>query len=499
MPDFRFVGWDSLKGYKTATSTKAIKHFLWGDRVEVVSQAGDRWEVKGRSRSRSFFVDKDGLQGEALLEYYFCDVGQGDGVIIVTPDRKHLLIDGGYPRAKQNTGKSVADFVDWKFYKDYRLDEITLDAVMCSHNDQDHYGGLADILDTEQTDQLDCTSVTIDTFYHAGLSWWKTATKSRTLGRTAKAEGKSHYVDLLTSRTAAERSLRADADPLLQGEWGKFIKKMTKAKTRSGGKTSFQRLSQHQGDMDEFNAPDLSFHVLGPIEASTPKGPGLRKFTGKPGQATNGHSVLLRIDYKNTRVLLTGDLNKQSQRLLLEAYDGQETEFLADVTKACHHGSDDVSFEFLSAINPSATIISSGDAEKHDHPKPSIVGASGITGKLTIKDDEIVTPLVYSTELARSVSLGDPTKLEIPKESGGTQTVAGARFDASRVHYKETKPGDLNPRKRSRSLANTYVVAGQVYGLVNVRTDGHKILCATMNEGDGSWQIKTFDARFIGS
>lgn len=271
---------------------------------------------------------------------------------------------------------------------------------------------------------------------------------------------------------------------------------MSKAKSKSGGKVSFQRLSQVEGDMDEFNATDLSFNVLGPIETMTPAGPGLRKLASSTSQNTNGHSVLLRIDYKNSRVLLTGDLNKKSQHLLLEAYDGQETEFLADVTKACHHGSDDVSFEFLSAINPSATVISSGDAENHDHPKPSIIGASGITGKLTIKDDEIQTPLVYSTELARSVSLGDPKKLEIPKSGGGMQSVTGSKFDTSRIHYEETKPGDLNPQKKSRSLANTYVVAGQVYGLVNVRTDGHKILCATMNEGNGSWQIKTFAARF---
>jgi glyoxylase-like metal-dependent hydrolase (beta-lactamase superfamily II) len=199
MLDFRFVGWEELKGYPSETSTKAVKFFLWGDRIEVVSEANGRSEIRGRSRNRTYFVDSDGLNGDALLEYYFCDVGQGDGVIIVTPERKHIVIDGGYPRAKQNTGKSLADFVDWKFFKDYRVDEITLDAVICSHNDQDHYGGLDDVLDTDQADELDCNSVSIETFYHAGLSWWKTATKNRTLGKTSRVSGKSYFVDLLTS------------------------------------------------------------------------------------------------------------------------------------------------------------------------------------------------------------------------------------------------------------------------------------------------------------
>jgi len=39
-------------------------------------------------------------------------------------------------------------------------------------------------------------------------------------------------------------------------------------------------------------------------------------------------------------------------------------------------------------------------------------------------------------------------------------------------------------------------VAGLIYGLVNVRTDGETILCATLNEKDNTWQIKRFTSRF---
>ncbi len=67
---------------------------------------------------------------------------------------------------------------------------------------------------------------------------------------------------------------------------------------------------------------------------------------------------------------------------------------------------------------------------------------------------------------------------------------------ASQVHFEETKAGALNPVTRSRSFVGSYVVSGVVYGLVNVRTDGETILCATMNEGNRSWNVKTFRARF---
>jgi hypothetical protein len=40
------------------------------------------------------------------------------------------------------------------------------------------------------------------------------------------------------------------------------------------------------------------------------------------------------------------------------------------------------------------------------------------------------------------------------------------------------------------------VVDGIVYGLVNVRTDGDTILCATLNEGKHKWDIKKFSSRF---
>jgi hypothetical protein len=56
--------------------------------------------------------------------------------------------------------------------------------------------------------------------------------------------------------------------------------------------------------------------------------------------------------------------------------------------------------------------------------------------------------------------------------------------------------GDLNPGKRSRAFADSYVVSGIVYGLVNVRTDGDTILCATMNESNRGWNVKAFPARF---
>ena len=112
------------------------------------------------------------------------------------------------------------------------------------------------------------------------------------------------------------------------------------------------------------------------------------------------------------------------------------------------------------------------------------------------KDYSIVTPLVYSTELARSVSFGRANKLTLPEADGQSQVVEGETLAKTKVQYKETKAGDLNPRTRTKEFRELPVVAGQVYGLVNVRTNGDRILVATMDEKDYSWQRKVFQSRF---
>lgn len=489
-----FVG--SLKPiglYSTSEGNKAFSWLLWGDGVKFTDDAPAHGRRKVKARAKTGWVDESALGGDSLLEFYFIDVGQGDGILVKTPDFRHILIDGGFPRAKQPTGKSAADFVDWKFVKDYGLDTVALDALVASHNDQDHYGGLADLLDLTQASDLDAKRVTVEAAYHAGLSWWRTASDSRTLGTFRKKGSLNYLVDLLEDRASAQAALAPGVLPRLQGAWGDFIQHLLDARTETDTPTPLTRLSQSTGYIPGFQSGDVRLKVLAPVEHDVNGQPGLQSLGSKTSNKnTNGHSVLLRVDYGRTRTLLTGDLNKLAQQLLLDAYAGQRLEFAADVAKACHHGSDDVSMTFLQAITPSATIISSGDAEGHDHPRPQIVAASGATGHLSIENDQITTPLVYSTEIARSYSLGKLTRIELD----GGATVEGNALGKTRLHYEETKAGDLNPRKRSRRAGGTYLVAGLVYGLVNVRTDGQRIQAATLNEADASWSVKNFESRF---
>jgi beta-lactamase superfamily II metal-dependent hydrolase len=508
-----FVSADTTTLFLSPTGGKKAGFLLWGDGVRRLPGGAQNGRTNVRARGRSGWVDTDALGGQSLLEFYYIDVGQGDGTLIKTPDFRHILIDGGYPRESQPTRKSAADFVDWKFARDYGSQAIALDAMIASHNDFDHYGGLADLLDAQQSEELDADQITIEAFYHAGLSWWQKPRpggapgfNGRWLGETTKTNGTTWLVQLLNDRAHAVSALAANAAEPLQGAWADFIAKVVEAKTASGAPTPITRLGRDPASiaadqplfLPGFSPAqgDVRIHVLAPIPHDVNGRPGLRRLTAEVSQNTNGHSITLRIDYGRTRTLLTGDLNKRAQHALLEDYSGQRLAFKCDVAKACHHGSEDVSFAFLQAMEAAATIISSGDGEGHDHPRPRVVAASGATGHLTIEADEIQTPLVYSTELARSVSFGDPFRLVLDPGAAAPETLEGSRFEGGDIHFTVRKPGALNPETKRRRMQSADVVAGLIYGLVNVRTDGERVLCATMNEGDGSFAVKTFRSRF---
>lgn len=495
------------------TGRETLYELMWGDPVQVIEEEEKRSLVWARGGTG--WVDNDHLGDEALLEVYFVDVGQGDGVLIRTPDGRHVLVDGGYRRAQQPTGKNAADFVDWKFFKDYGETRIRLDAMIASHCDADHYGGLWDLVsrDGEAREELDTEGTDVGAFHHAGVSWWNPG------GRTLGPVEDGHLVRLVEDRESVVAALAPGAEPALQGWWADFLGEVVEATE------TVERLGVWEGEEDPVHVPGFgpgegpaTLRVLGPITRRVGGRAAVRRLPGGDSQNTNGHSVLLRLDYGSARIMLTGDLNKRSMHEILHAYEGRAEALGCDVAKGCHHGSEDVSFAFLQALRPGATVISSGDSEGHGHPRPAVVGASAICGytEIDVENDELVTPLVYSTEVERSARIGEVERVDTPNYPAGESRLnvrvygqdpddvdPDFRDDARRkrglrswVAFEETRPGAIRAEDRIRPLHGSYVVSGVVYGLVNVRTDGRTILCATRNEADASWTVRTFRSRF---
>ena len=74
---------------------------------------------------------------DGKLHVYFFDVGQGDSTLIVTPNGRQVLVDGG-PDAESATRALVGPLSRW---------DRSLDLVALTHPDTDHGRGLLEVLD----------------------------------------------------------------------------------------------------------------------------------------------------------------------------------------------------------------------------------------------------------------------------------------------------------------------------------------------------------------
>ncbi|WP_255488076.1 ComEC/Rec2 family competence protein [Ornithinibacillus hominis] len=84
-----------------------------------------------------FAIDSVPVQSHQApkMEVHFINVGQGDSIYIKTPNKKHILIDGGPPMA----GKKVV-----RYLKGLGIDKI--DLMIATHPDRDHIGGLPAVM-----------------------------------------------------------------------------------------------------------------------------------------------------------------------------------------------------------------------------------------------------------------------------------------------------------------------------------------------------------------
>ena len=89
---------------------------------------------------------------QANLEVTFFDVGQGDSIFIETPSGHQILIDGG-----------PTSVVLEKLGKEMPFWDRTIDLVVLTHPEHDHYGGLLEVLKRYKVENILWTGVLRDT------------------------------------------------------------------------------------------------------------------------------------------------------------------------------------------------------------------------------------------------------------------------------------------------------------------------------------------------
>ena len=364
------------------------------------------------------------------LKVFVVDVGQGDAAL-VEAEGAVVIIDGGpnsiFPEflaARDAERRLLAAMVG------ENVGPLEINAIVVTHFDDDHYTGIKHVLTN--------ANYRVGVLYHNGLPrYGEPAGKDMSLGTvTANAAGES-VISTDLSDIQSARALLATADlNTASGNLNMFARFLQAAVDAhdAGRLNAMERLDRRApnqpGPLLPNTGPDLGLEILGPIPAGLnparlpcfpdPHGGG----APSESHTVNGNSVVLKLRYGQRTLLFGGDLNAPAQQYLLAAY-ADPTVFEADVNKACHHGSSDFELAYLKAVQPHATIFSSGDSGSYDHPLPDAMGAAS-------KHSRGDFPLVFSTELAREGQrLG-----HINVRSNGTDVV---------VAQKKEKPSSVDP------------------------------------------------------
>ncbi len=83
--------------------------------------------------------------------------------------------------------------------------------------------------------------------------------------------------------------------------------------------------------------------------------------------STNDGSLVARLVYGETSIMLTGDTTSKTERIILE--QNKENQFVSTVLKVAHHGSrSSSSVSFVEKVSPVYALISNGKENKYGHP-----------------------------------------------------------------------------------------------------------------------------------
>lgn len=120
----------------------------------------------------------------------------------------------------------------------------------------------------------------------------------------------------------------------------------------------------------------LRMDVLGPV-LPVPRDP------DQAAEAANDQSVVIMAHTAAGRALLTGDMEAAAQESLLRS----GVDLSADILKLPHHGSRNMSADFLATIRPRVVLVCVGSGNTYGHPAPAILAELDQLGAITKRTD----------------------------------------------------------------------------------------------------------------
>jgi len=260
------------------------------------------------------------------LQVHILDVGpvEGDSILIISPTSKSVLIDAG----DTNKGKVVLEAL-----KRYNVQQ--LDFFIATHPHPDHIGGADEVIKGTKVLRV------IDNGTEPDVP------ESLAVKPNPKAVQKKSAQDKKT-RPAKSNAIT------------KFYDDYKDTVTQSGA--SYEKVQA--GTKYDIGGGAL-LTVLAPTDPLFTKD---QMKTG--GNLPNANSIVIRLDYGDFSMLLTGDSEEQTEHRMLT----KDVNLRATILKVSHHGSKYATTQdFVDRVKPEVAVISCGEWNRYGHPSQVVL------------------------------------------------------------------------------------------------------------------------------
>lgn len=110
---------------------------------------------------------------------------------------------------------------------------------------------------------------------------------------------------------------------------------------------------------------------------------------------TNDGSIVAKLSYGETSVMLTGDSTTKTEEIILK--NNLPTSLESDILKVGHHGSrTSTSSNFVKALSPNYALISDGKGNSYGHPHPEVLNTLEKMGSQVLRTDLLGTIIMKS-------------------------------------------------------------------------------------------------------